>query len=318
MIGEGRQRGWSRRLVELFAPAVCWSMAGLVVLVAVSIVAFLFWKGVPSLNWELLMTDPLPSLTESLSGGIRSPIGGTLLLVVIGTVLVVPPSLGAATYLSEYMREDRMLTKSVRLALEVLAGVPSVVFGMFGLAFFTMSQLAFLSSAGATSERAFGRSFVVGAIVLALHILPFVIKVMEEAIRSVPKAYRQAAAALGMRKWATTRKIILPAAAPGIMTGIILGMGLIAGDTAIVKLCVGDSMVMTGAEQWWLPWNWLHAALGAGSTLTSFTLYSSAAGEGNSPTKAFGAAFVLVVIVLVMNLGVEWLMRRRTAAGEAR
>jgi phosphate transport system permease protein len=318
MIRNGSERGWWRRLVERIAPVLCGAGAGLVVLVAISIVAFLFWKGVPALNWRLLTTDPQPSLTESLSGGIRSPLGGTVLLVVLGTAMVVLPALGAATYLSEYMREDRWPTRSVRLGLEVLAGVPSVVFGMFGLAFFTMSQLSFLSSPGATAERAFGRSFVVGAIVLTLHILPFVIKVMEEAIRSVPKAYRQAAAALGMGRWATTRKVVLPAAAPGIMTGIILGMGLIAGDTAIVKLCVGDSMVMTGAEKWWLPWNWLHTALGSGSTLTSFTLYSSAAGEGNSPTKAFGAAFLLIVVVLVMNLGVEWLMRRRQAAGGAR
>jgi phosphate transport system permease protein len=317
MIGDRRQRGWPRRFVEVAAPVACWSAAALVVLVAFSIVGFLLWQGVPALNWKFLITDPQPALTESLSGGIRSPLGGTILLVTIGTALLVLPALGASIYLAEYMREDRWLTRSVRLGLEVLAGVPSVVFGMFGLAFFTLSQLSFLSSPGADASRAFGRSFVVGAIVMALHILPFVIKVMEEAIRSVPKAYRQAAAALGMRKWATTRKVILPAAAPGIMTGVILGMGLIAGDTAIVKLCVGDSMVMTGAEKWWLPWNWLHAALGAGSTLTSYTLYSSAAGEGNSPTKAFGAAFMLIMVVLVMNLGVEWLMRRRRAAGEA-
>lgn len=313
----GHARGRWRRTMERIGPMACWSGAVLVVAVALSIVGFLFYEGVPALSWEFLKTDPQPSLTEALSGGIRSPLGGTVMIVLIGTVLVVLPAICAATYLAEYMREDRWLTRSVRLGLEVLAGVPSVVFGMFGLAFFTLSQLSFLSSPGADGTRAFGRSFVVGGIVLAVHILPFVIKVMEEAIRAVPRAYRQAAAALGMGKWATTRKIILPAAAPGIMTGIILGMGLIAGDTAIIKLCVGDSMVMTGADKWWLPWNWLQAALGAGGTLTTFTLYSSPAGEGNSPTKAFGAAFILIVVVLALNLCVEWLMRRRDARGAA-
>jgi phosphate transport system permease protein len=289
----------------------------LLVAVCFSIIGYLFWQGAPALSWKFLSTDPVPSLTESLSGGILAPLGGTLILLVLGTLLVILPALGAATYLAEYMPEDRLLTKAVRLGLEVLAGVPSIVFGMFGIAFFALSQFTFLSGPGADPSRAFGRSFMVGAVVLAVHILPFVIKVMEEAIRGVPKAYRQAAAALGMRKWAATRKIVLPAAGPGIMTGIILGMGLIAGDTAVVKLCVGDSMVMTGAEKWWLPWNWLHAALGQGSTLTTFTFYSSAAGEGNSPIKAFGAAFLLIAIVLALNLVVEWLMRRRNAPGTA-
>jgi phosphate transport system permease protein len=200
------------------------------------------------------------------------------------------------------------------MGLEALAGVPSIVFGLFGIAFFALPQFTFLSAKGASAEHAFGRSFLVGAIVMTMHILPFVIKVMEESIRSVPKAYRQAAAALGLPKWATTWKVVLPSAAPGLMTGIILGMGLIAGDTAIIKLCVGDSMTMTGAEQWWLPQNWFAALRGSGSTLTTFTYYSSPAGEGNSPTKAFGAAFVLIVIVLALNLVIEFLMRRRRAA----
>ena len=314
MSGSTRtRRGFRLRAVEVLAPVVCWLAVGLLVVVCFSIAGYLLWQGVPALNWQLLTTDPLPSLTEALSGGIRTPIVGTLILLIVGTLLVVAPAIGTATYLAEYMREDRPLTKAVRFGLEILAGVPSIVFGMWGIAFFALPQFTFLSGPAADPSRAFGRSFLIGAVVLAIHILPFVIKVMEEAIRSVPSAYRQAAAALGMPKWATTRKIILPAAAPGITTGIILGMGLIAGDTAVVKLCVGDSMVMTGSDKWWLPWNWLHMLLGQGSTLTTFTYYSSAAGEGNSPTKAFGAAFVLIAIVLALNLIIEWLMRRRKA-----
>jgi phosphate transport system permease protein len=308
-----RQSGWARSMMTL-APAICWLAVGLLVVVCFSIVFYLLSQGVPALNWQLLTTDPIPSLTESLSGGIRTPIAGTIVLLLTGTLVVIAPAIGTAVYLAEYMREDRPLTKVVRFGLEILAGVPSIVFGMWGIAFFALPQFMFLSGPAADPSRAFGRSFLIGAIVLAVHILPFVIKVMEEAIRSVPNAYRQAAAALGMPKWATIRKVILPSAAPGIMTGVILGMGLIAGDTAVVKLCVGDSMVMTGAEQWWLPWNWGHVLLGQGSTLTTFTYYSSAAGEGNSPTKAFGAAFVLILIVLALNLLIEWLMRRRTAA----
>lgn len=309
------RRGRWARTVERVAPLLCWGAVGLLVVVCFSIIGYLLWQGIPALSWQFVTTDPIPSLTESLSGGVRTPIAGTLILLILATLLVILPALGAATYLSEYMREDRWLTKTVRLGLEVLAGVPSVVFGMWGIAFFALPQFMFLSGPAADPRRAFGRSFLVGAVVLTIHILPFVIKVMEEAIRSVPKSYRQAAAALGMPKWATTRKIVLPAAGPGIMTAIILGMGIVAGDTAIVKLCVGDSMVMTGADQWWLPANWLHAVMGQGSTLTSFTYYS--ASEGNAPIKAFGAAFILIATVLTLNLLVEWLMRRRKAAGAA-
>jgi phosphate transport system permease protein len=119
-----------------------------------------------------------------------------------------------------------------------------------------------------------------------------------------------------MPKWAMIRKIILPSAAPGIMTAIILGMGLIAGDTAIVILCVGNTMTMSAPGAWWLPQNWLPTIVGTGSTLTTYVYYS-AAGEGNSPTKAFAAAFLLIVIVLALNLLVEWLMRRRKASKAA-
>jgi phosphate transport system permease protein len=282
--------------------------------VCVGVIGYLLSQGLPALNWKLLITDPLPALTENLSGGVRTPIAGTIILLVLGTALVVLPAIGTAIYLAEYMREDMWLTKAVRAGLEMLAGVPSIVFGMWGIAFFALPQFMFLSGPAADPSRAFGRSFLVGAVVLSVHILPFVIKVMEESIRGVPRAYRQAAAALGMPRWATVRKIILPSAAPGIMTAIILGMGLIAGDTAVVKLCVGDSMVMTSADQWWLPQHWLSTVLGQGSSLTTFTYYASS--EGNAPTKAFAAAFLLISIVLVLNLIVEWLMRRRESAAE--
>jgi phosphate transport system permease protein len=312
------KNGRLRRVVQSLVPAVCWAAVVLVCAVCFSIVVYLLLEGIPALSWTLLITDPTPYFTESLSGGIRTPIVGTVILLILCTIMVIPFALGTAIYLAEYLEEDRTFTKASRLGLEVLAGVPSIVFGMWGIAFFALPQFMFLSGPAAVPGRAFGRSFLVGAVVLTIHILPFVIKVMEEAIRSVPNAYRQAAAALGMPKWATIRKIILPSAGPGIMTAIILGMGIVAGDTAIIKLCVGDSMVMTGSDQWWLPWNWGHMLLGNGSTLTTYTYYSSPAGEGNSPTKAFAAAFVLIVIVLALNIIIEWLMRRSSAksAGE--
>jgi phosphate transport system permease protein len=205
------------------------------------------------------------------------------------------------------------LTRYVRLGLEVLAGVPSVVFGMFGLALFSVPVLAFMSSkASADAASAFGRSFAIGAVIMALHILPFVTKAMEEALHSVPQSYRTGAAALGLTKWRTTRKVVVPAAAPGIVTAVILGLGLIIGDTAIVWLTVGGTMQMSGSDTWWLPWHWLATIFGTGSTLTTYIFFNSPAGEGNAPQQAYAAAVVLIAIVLVLNLAIAFIGRSRT------
>jgi phosphate transport system permease protein len=149
---------------------------------------------------------------------------------------------------------------------------------------------------------------------MAIHILPFVIKVAEEAIRNVPLSLRQGALALGMTKWRTIRKVVLPAARSGIATAVVLGMGLAAGDTAIVWLTLGGSMTMA-VEKWWQPDNWVAVLRGSGSTLTTYAYFNSPAGDGNSPGAAFGAALLLVLIVLVFNLAAVVLFRRNAKTG---
>jgi phosphate transport system permease protein len=303
-----------RKIRDNVGIVACWASAAIIIIVLVGIVGFLLNEGLGVLNLGFLTSEPTPDLTEAMSGGILTPIGGTIILAVLGILAVIPPALGSAVYLSEYLDEGRALTRGVRLGLEVLAGVPSVVFGMWGLALFSMPIFSFLSDStgneGAAS--AFGRSFIIGAIVMAIHILPFVIKVMEESIRAVPRDYRAGAAALGMTKWRTISKVVLPAARPGLLTAIILGMGLIIGDTAIVWLTVGGSMTMSGAANWWLPQHWIDTIFGTGSTLTTFIYYSSPAGEGNAPTKAYAAAVVLMAVVFALNLTVEALARSRS------
>lgn len=300
-----------RRIAAFLGPVFAWLCAAVVVAVCLFGVVYLFVKGSSVISLDFVLDETTSSFDESDSGGIRSPIGGTFILATLGLVLTIPIALATAIYLAEYLPEDSLLARGSRLGLEVLAGVPSIVFGMWGLALFSMRQFAFLSSSaeGAGSQAAFGRSFLVGSIVMAVHILPFVVKVMEENIRAVPSSYRAAAAAIGMTKWRAIRTVVLPAARPGLITAVILGLGLIIGDTAIVTLTVGASMTMTGAEQWWLPQNWMSTLLNTGSTLTTFVYHQSPAGEGNAPTKAFGAAFLLVVIVLVLNFVVAYIGR---------
>jgi phosphate transport system permease protein len=284
-------------------------MAGLAAGVCLLIIGYLVMQGHSALNWQFITSDPSGSIAENQGGGVRIPIVGTIILIAGSLLVAVPLAIASAIYLAEYMDERWLITRVVRLGLEVLAGVPSVVFGMFGLAVFTIPALAFFSSAGAdNASAAFGRSFFVASIIMGIHVLPFIVKSAEEAIRAIPASYRQGAAALGMTKWRLIRKVVLPAAAPGIATGVILGIGLVAGDTAIVTLTLGASMTL-GADQWWLVQNALPVLRGTGSTLTTFIYYNSPAGEGNSPQLAFGAALLLIGVVVAMNLAATRIAR---------
>lgn len=304
------QSGGPHQLGSRIGVALCWFASIVVAAVCIFIVGYLAFQGWHSINWRFLSTDPVASLSENQAGGVRTPMVGTALLVVFSMVLILPIAAGAATYLAEYMDERWWITRVVRIGLETLASVPSVVFGMFGLAVFTMGAFKFLSAGGAQGgTAAFGRSFLVASIVMGVHILPFVIKIAEEAIRSVPASLRQGALALGMTKWRTIRKVVFPAARSGIATAVVLGMGLAAGDTAIVWLTLGGTMTMA-ADKWWQIGNWLATLRGAGSTLTTYIYFNSPAGDGNSPGAAFGAAFVLIVLVLVLNLAAVLIFRR--------
>jgi phosphate transport system permease protein len=295
--------------------ALCWAASIAVATVCLFIIGYLAWQGWHSIDWTFLSTDPVASLSENKAGGVRTPMVGTAILVLFSIVLVVPVAVGAAIYLAEYMDERWWITRIVRVGLETLASVPSVVFGMFGLAVFTLSTFKFLSASGtAGGSMAFGRSFLVASIVMAVHILPFVIKITEESIRSIPASLRQGALALGMTKWRTISKVVLPAARSGIATAVVLGMGLAAGDTAIVWLTLGGTMTMA-ADKWWQVSNWLPVLRGAGSTLTTYIYFNSPAGDGNSPGAAFGAALVLVVLMLVLNLAAVLVFRRDERTG---
>ncbi|MEW6541923.1 MAG: phosphate ABC transporter permease PstA [Bacillota bacterium] len=278
--------------------------------ICLGIVLFLVVKGVHVLDVPFLTTDPQPSLVEALTGGILAPILGTIFLTALGTLFALPWALATAIYLAEYAKEGR-LAGTLQTGIDVLSGVPTIVFAVFGLAVFTHPKLSVFSTMveGVTDAKAFGRSFLVASLTMAMMILPFVTKSIEEALRSVPRSYREAAFALGLSKWRTVRKVILPAAAAGIVTGVVLGVGRIAGDTAIVWLCLGGSMTLTGPQPWWEPQHWTATLQNTGSTLTSYIYYSSPAGEGNAADKAFGAALVLVVIILALNAVVDYLGR---------
>jgi len=297
--------------------AACWLSGLLTLFLLLFIVIFLVLKGIHVISWDFITTNPKPSLDQNLTGGIFTPIIGTFLLVALGTLFALPWALATAIYLAEYSGGN-LWVGPIRTGIDILSGVPTIVFAIFGLAIFTNPHLSLFSTMveGVANAKAFGRSFMVSSITMAMMVLPFIIKSIEEAITAVPSAYREAAYGMGISKWRTIRKIVLPSATSGIITGVVLGIGRIAGDTAIVWLCLGGSMTLTGTQPWWQPQNWLATLQNTGSTLTTYIFYSSPAGEGNSPDKAFGAGLILIVIIFALNSLVDYWGRYRTLREE--
>lgn len=203
------------RLIEQVARAVLGSAAVLVVGFAGFLLAYIAYKGLPGLSWEFLTEVPR---NRGREGGIFPALVGTLYVVVGTGLLTVPLGVLSGVYLSEYAPR-RPSTRLIRLAVANMAGVPSIVYGLFGLA-------AFVLAAG------FGRSILAAALTLTCMTLPVVITATEEALRQVPADLRHAALALGASKLRTVRTVVLPAAAPGIVTGIVLGLARAAGETA--------------------------------------------------------------------------------------
>lgn len=295
-----------------------WLASSLTIALCLGIIVYIFIKGFAQLSPSFILSAPNPTIKEEMSGGISTPIIGTLLLTLIGILVALPWALSTSIYLSEYSQRNP-LAKYFRLGIEVLAGVPTIVIAIFGLAIFSNPFFGFLSSMveGVKDiNKAFGRSFFVAGLTMAVMILPFIIKTCEEAIKAVPESYREGSLAMGASKWRTITKIILPSAKNGIITGVVLGMGRIIGDTAIVMLTLGATLRMTGIQPWWMPQNWVSALRNTGSTLTSYIYFASPAGEGNMPGKAFGASVVLIVVIILLNLVTEFLGNYNKAVRE--
>lgn len=286
--------------------------AGLVLLAAVLVLmVWLMIEGLSNISWEFLTANPAPgSLEDGVSGGILSPLIGTLIIVAMGMVIAIPFGLGVAVFLTEY-RQPVWLAKATDTAIDLIFGVPSVVFALFGLAILSGGWASFLSNPVGDLGVSTAQSFFCASLMMALIGLPPVVRASQSAILGVPVVQREASYALGKGKLTTIRRIIIPSARPGITTGIVLGIGRIAGDTAIVWILLGGSVLQPPSPGWYLPWNLLDTLRSEGSTLTTYIFFSSPAGEGNSPASAYGAAFVLMVVILMVNVALIRLSRRR-------
>ncbi|MEI8350397.1 MAG: phosphate ABC transporter permease PstA [Candidatus Omnitrophota bacterium] len=251
-------------------------LATLLIVVPVGlIVVIIIQKGIPAINWQFLSDMPRQGMR---AGGIFPAIVGTVYLVSGAVIFALPIGLLAAIYLSEYAK-DNFLTRIIKLAIVNLAGVPSVVYGLFGLALFVI----FFK---------FGASILSGSLTLGIMILPIIITTSREALESVPYSFREVSYSLGASKWQTIRHIVLPNAIPGILTGAILGLGRAAGETAPILFTVAAFYLPK------LPQSIFDQAMAL-----PYHLYVISTQVPNVDEKIrYGTALVLLFLVLFMNL----------------
>ena len=273
----------SRQTSQKIAFALLTAAAVVVVVPIILVIFYIIIQGVGAINWEFLTAMPRNGMRE---GGILPAIVGTVVLTFGTAITSIPLAVGAAIYLAEYAR-DTWLTRLIRLAIINLAGIPSVVYGLFGLGLFVL----FLR---------LGTSLIAGSLTLGLMTLPVVISTAEEAILAVPQSFRVVSISLGGTRWQTIRHQVLPQALPGILTGVILGLERAAGETAPILFTVAAFYLPR------LP----HSPFDQTMALP-YHLYVIATQVPGMPVDVqYGTALVLLILVLSMNV-VATLIRSR-------
>jgi phosphate transport system permease protein len=299
-----RERSGAWPLADRLAYLACWATGVGLALLTLAIVVFMLIKGLSYFHPALLFQSPSADVKQSATGGFLDPIEGTLLVTAIGTAIAGPLGVAIAVWLVEYARPAG-LARAVESAVEIIGGAPSIVLAIFGLGIFAQGFLGFLSQRAANGS-VYGRSFFAAGIVMALLALPLVVGSTREALQALPSRLREGSLALGKTRATTIRHVLLPSIRPGIATGVVLGMGRIIGDTAIIKILLGGLRTEPVGNT-----PIVGLLRGTGSTLTTYVYENSPAGEGNAPQKAYFAAFVLLLMVLGLNGIVTWLTLRQ-------
>lgn len=269
---------------QKIAKFTIWAAALFVIAILFSIIAYILVKGIPMLSWEFLTDIPRDM---GRSGGISSSIVGTLVVTAVAVIVATPFGIGTAIYLTEYTREGR-ITRIIRFSAESLAGIPSIVYGLFGFIFFVI----YLNM---------GWSILSGGLTMAIMILPTIIRTSEESIRTVPQLYREVGFSLGLTKLQTITRTVLPSALPGIVNGVILSIGRCVAETAAVILTAGSALRMP--ESLFSP------------TRTMAVHFYILAREGISMDNAYGTAALLIILILLLNVGFNMLVNRFIAKG---
>ena len=280
-----------RKIIDAFLRFLIYLCAGFCVVLLVGIILYVLVKGLSTVSWSFLT-----SVTSVLNGtvGIAGNIVNTILIVLMTMVVAIPIGVGSAIYLNEYAKPGKIVTL-IEYATETLSGIPSIIFGLFGMMFFG-------------EKLGFGYSLLTGSLTLILMVLPLITRNTQEALKTVPDMYRNGAYGLGSGKWHMIRTILIPSAMPGILTGAILAIGRIVGESAALLFTAGSAKLLPKGLM-----GLLNKPLQSGGTLT-IQMYLSATSEGDFET-AFGIAVVLLVIVLAINLGTKALTKRLDVTG---
>jgi len=277
-----------RRLTQKVAFALLW-LTGLAAIVALlAVVGYVALQGAQVLNLEFLLTPPRGGLSGE--GGISTTVVTTFYLALLTIAIAAPLGVGAAVYLVEYADEIqgrviRLLVGLARFGVETLAGVPSIIFGLFGYALFVAAMH-------------FGFSLLSAGLAGACLILPLIIRATEEALRTVPRSYREGSLALGTTKWQTVWGVVLPAALPGIITSIVLSVGRVASETAVFYVTLGGSYRMPTS------------LLSGGRTMALHVYYLAM--ETRAFDKAMGTGAILILSIILINAIINYLSRRLT------
>ena len=264
------------RLSDLILKILINIAAAFSVLLLVGVLAYVFLKGIGSVNLTFLTT-----VTSTLKGtvGIAGNIVNTLYIIVITLLIATPLGVGSAIYLNEYAKPGK-LVRAIEFTTETLSGIPSIIFGLFGMMFFGTGL-------------GLGYSILTGALTLTLMVLPLITRNTQEALKTVPDSYRSGALGMGATKWYMIRTILLPSAMPGIVTGIILAIGRIVGESAALLFTAGSGYLLPKGGM-----GILKKILESGGTLAIQLYLSMAKAEYST---AFGIAVILLLIVLFIN-----------------
>lgn len=248
--------------------------------ITVCIVGYILIKGIPNLT-----LDQFSWVYNTENVSMMPAIINTILMVLLVLLLVVPIGVGGAIYLVEYATRGNKLVKVIRLTAETLSGIPSIVYGLFGYLFFVIAC-------------GWGNSFLAGALTLAMMVLPLILRTTEEALKSVPDSFREGSFGLGAGKLRTIFRIILPPAVPGILSGVILGIGRVVGETATLMYTAGTIAKIPGS------------LMDSGRTLAvhMYALLS----EGLYMEQAYAAAVILLIVVLLINGCSSWIAKKLT------
>ncbi len=274
-----------RKIMDGAVYALIGLSAGISVALLVGILFYVLGKGAGTISWEFLSTVP-----SSLKGtfGIAGNLLNTLYMILITLLLATPIGVGSAIYLNEYAHPGK-LVRFIEFTTETLSGIPSIIFGLFGMVFF--GNFFHL-----------GYSILTGALTLTLMVLPLITRNTQEALKTVPESYRTGAMGIGATKWYMIRTVLLPSAMPGMITGVILSIGRIVGESAALLFTAGSGYLLPKSAM-----GYLDKVLEPGGTLTIQLYLCMSKAEYD---KAFGIALVLLVIVLCINALTKVLARQ--------